>query len=96
MNRGKGSKLKSLLENWPSGTVFAASWLAKQGIEDDLLAIYRKSGWVKAVGRGAVARAGDRVDWTGGVYSLQEQLRLPIHIGGKTALEMQGACRFRW
>lgn len=94
MNRGKGSKLKSLLENWPSGAVFAASWLAKQGVEDDLLAIYRKSGWVKAVGRGAAARAGDRVDWTGGVYALQEQLRLPVHIGGKTALEMQGYAHF--
>src|SRR5579863_1280398 len=94
MSRERVSKLKFLLENWPGGTVYAAAWLAKHGIGDDLLAQYRKSGWVKAVGNGAVARAGDRIEWTGGVYALQEQLRLPIHIGGKTALEMQGYAHF--
>ena len=44
--------------------------------------------------RNSGARAGDRVDWIGGVYALQQQLRLPIHIGGKTALEMQGYAHF--
>ena len=37
---------------------------------------------------------GDKVDWTGGLYAIQEQLGLLIHIGGKTALEMHGYAHF--
>lgn len=30
----------------------------------------------------------------GGLYALQEQLGLPVHAGGKTALSMQGYAHF--
>lgn len=94
MSREKGAKLNSLVRDWPDGAVYAAAWLSKHGIGDDLLAKYRASGWVKSVGRGAVSRSGNKIDWTGGVYALQQQLHLPVHIGGKTALEMKGFAHF--
>lgn len=31
------------------------------------------------VGRGAYAKAGDKIEWTGGLYAIQEQMKLPIH-----------------
>lgn len=34
------------------------------------------------------------MDWTGGLYALQSQLGIPVHVGGKTALEMQGYGHF--
>jgi Transcriptional regulator, AbiEi antitoxin, Type IV TA system/Transcriptional regulator, AbiEi antitoxin N-terminal domain len=49
---------------------------------------------VQRVGRGAYAKAGDKVEWTGGLHAIQEQLGLPIHAGGKTALQMQGYAHF--
>jgi hypothetical protein len=52
---------------------------------------YRNSGWLISVGHGAVARADDiEVRWPGGLYALQEQLDLPIHPGGLTALALRG------
>jgi hypothetical protein len=39
-------------------------------------------------------RAGDRITWQGGVYALQEGLKLKIHIGGVTALEELGSAHF--
>lgn len=84
------TKINYLFRCWPKDTIATASWLLNQGITRDLLAYYRKSGWVKSAGRGVVIRNGDRADWPGGIYALQEQLNLPIHPGGKTALTMHG------
>ena len=74
--------------------MFSCYYLTTQGFSLDLIKRYRKSGWLKAVGRGAVARASDEIDWTGGLYAIQEQLKFPIFPGAKTALELQGSAHF--
>jgi hypothetical protein len=84
------TKINQLLQKWPKDTIATASWLREQGVPRDLLSYYRRSGWMSGFGRGAVVKSGDHADWTGGIYALQEQLRLPIHPGGKTALTLQG------
>ena len=55
---------------------------------------YKNSGWLEPFGRGAYIRAGDKVDWPGALYTLQKQLRLPVHAGGKTALERKGYAHY--
>jgi hypothetical protein len=94
MRRGNGSKLNYILTHWPAQAVFACSWLYEQGFGYALLAKYRKSGWLTSVGHGAVARAGDSVEWAGGLYAVQSQLNLPIHVGGKSALLLKGFGHF--
>jgi hypothetical protein len=88
------TKINQILKKLPKDTVAAASWLREQGIPRDLLSYYRRSGWMTGFGRGAVVKSGDKADWPGGVYALQEQLHLPIHPGGKTALTLQGFGHF--
>lgn len=88
------SKINQLLKIWPSGAVAVLPWLEKQGVYQQLVHEYEKTSWVRRVGRGAYARAGDKVEWTGGLYAIQEQMGLPIHAGGKTALHMQGYAHF--
>lgn len=90
----KGTKLKTLLTTWPQGTVFLSSVLKGRGIGYDLQMQYRKSGWIQSIGQGAVVRTGDNVSWQGGVYALQTQAKLPLHVGGKTALSMYGLAHF--
>jgi hypothetical protein len=68
--------------------------LKPQGYSDFLLYHYKKSGWLIGLGRGAFAKAGDSVDWRGGLYALQEQLKLSVHLGGKSALAYQGSAHF--
>lgn len=92
--REKGSKIQRLLANWPSGTVLTSAALKERGYADFLVYHYRQAGWVVEVGRGAIARAGDAVDWRGGLAALQEQLELPVHLGAKSALSYQGAAHF--
>jgi len=89
-----GSKINQLLKAWPAGTVAVLPWLEKQGVYQQLVHEYEKTAWLRRMGHGAYAKAGDQVEWTGGLYAMQEQLKLPIHVGGKTALQMQGYAHF--
>lgn len=88
------TKLNCLLRAWPQGTVAVSRWLEEQGAYQQLLHEYGKSGWIERIGQGAHMRAGDTVEWTGGLYALQKHLKLPVHAGAKTALQMQGYAHF--
>jgi len=87
-------KLNEVLQSWPSGTVAVQTWFDQKKIVRQLSQKYVKGGWVEKIGPGAYIRAGDKVDWRGGVYALQQGLGLPIHVGGKTALELMGRSHF--
>ena len=94
MTQRNATKINQLLKTWPRGTVAASSFLNKEGFRYDLLARYKEGKWLESFGRGAFVLPGDRVEWPGAVYSLQEQLHLNIHPGGKTALELKGYAHY--
>jgi hypothetical protein len=83
-------KLKKLLDLHVSGTIILASWLEANGFSYDLQQRYRKSGWLESVGVGAFKRPNETVTWQGALYSIQQQAKLPVYIGGLTALSMLG------
>ncbi len=85
------SKINHLLQIWPNGTVALSSWLKEQEISTQLQERYHKSGWIEPIGRGAFKRTGDNISWRGGLYAIQKQVNLPIHVGGLTAIVMQGS-----
>lgn len=87
-------KIKRLLDLHSPGTVLLPSWLEARGISRDLQAYYRRSGWLEAVGVGALKRPHEELTWQGGVHSLQIQAQLPVHIGAITALSMQGLAHY--
>jgi len=94
MTSGQSSKINQLLKKWPSGAVAVLPWLERQGVYQQLVHEYTKTSWLRRVGQGAYAREGDKVEWTGGLYAIQEQMKLPVHVGGKTALQMHGYAHF--
>jgi hypothetical protein len=69
-------------------------WLEENGISRQLQQSYLKTGWLESIGHGAFKRAGDSVDWLGGLYAIQTQVGLDVHIGGRTALSMQGQAHY--
>jgi hypothetical protein len=68
--------------------------LEKLGISRQLARKYLASGWLIQFGRGVFTRPGDRVDWLGGVYALQSQLEMKVHVGGLTALSLRGMAHY--
>ncbi len=71
-----------------------ASYLKTLGITPELLYTYKRSHWIEPLGKGAYMLSGDTVEWTGAVYTLQSQLAINVHVGGKTALEMKGYAHY--
>src|SRR3989338_5584121 len=88
------SKINYLLQCHLPGTLLVQAWLEKQGYNRQLIQKYVDSGWLKRLAHGAFARPNDPVSWGGAVYALQKELLLPVHVGGKTALQQQGHGHF--
>lgn len=84
------NKLNQLLSEWPTGQVYTTTCLRQKGYSDQQLKNYLKANWVKRIGVGAYKKTNDHVEWSAGLSAIQKQLRLPIHIGGKSALSLLG------
>lgn len=87
-------KINHLLSNWPDGVVYTSRWLTAHGYSLQLIKRYELSGWIRRLGQGAYLKLSDKAKLSGAVYSLQEQLRLLIHIGGVSALELSGLAQY--
>jgi Transcriptional regulator, AbiEi antitoxin, Type IV TA system/Transcriptional regulator, AbiEi antitoxin N-terminal domain len=94
MGTEKKTKINRLIDEWTVGAPSTTSFLASSGFSRDLLVKYKNSGWLEPFGRGAYIRSGDKVVWPGALYTLQTQLGLPVHAGGKTALERKGYAHY--
>lgn len=90
MKVSRSEKLRSLLDAWEPHTVATSAHLKTLGLTAQDLQNYTSSQWLVSLGRGAFKRPMETVTWQGALYSLQSQLKLPIHVGALTALEMTG------
>ena len=78
------------MSSFPKGLALTSNHLKEQGFDAQLLARYKRSRWLEPLGNGAYQRHGDKVDWQGGLAALQQQLKLSVHCGARTALDLQG------
>ena len=88
------TKINSLIQSLPKGSVLLPSWLLSQGYSYELQQSYRKSNWLKSIGKGAMLKSGDPLVLTGALSALQNVENLNIHIGGRSALELQGLAHY--
>ena len=86
----KGTKINQLLQQLPSNVVLLSAWLKTKGCSYELQQRYRESDWLMTIGQGAMVRSGQKLLLKGALYALQQQAGMKIHIGGRTALGMQG------
>ncbi len=88
------SKINSLMANWPNHTVAITRFFKEMNISNQLLAIYKKNKWIKAIGRGAYVKYDDKAHYKGAIYALQKHDLMTIHPGGKTALSLLGKSHY--
>lgn len=72
----------------------SASWLSERGYYRQLLDHYVKAGWLESPAHGVYRRPAAALKWQQVVASLQNVLDLPVHVGGITALELDGYAHF--
>jgi len=87
-------KLNHLLQALPRGSVVTSARLRDLAVSPQLAKRYVDNGWLVRLGKGAFARAGDRIEWLGGLYALQTQLCRTVRVGARTALELQAKRQF--
>jgi len=88
------SKLKWLEREVPEGLIVTAGWLTRHGYPSPLRHRYLSSGWLEQPARGVFRRKRGDLRWEEVVISLQTLLEIPVVIGGRTALELQGYAHF--
>lgn len=95
MGEPKYKKLNQLDEELPEGLLVDAAWLERRGYYGSLRRKYVVSGWLEQPARGVYWRPrGSTLSWEQVVVSLQALLRLPVSVGGRTALEWQGYAHY--
>lgn len=84
------SKINKILAKWLSGDVHTLRWFERHGVSQRVAYGYSKSGALRKIGPGVFSLPDDKLDWRGAVRALQEELLAPVHVGGRSALELQG------
>jgi hypothetical protein len=95
-------KLNWLQRSLPEGLLADAAWLEKNGYSGSLRNKYVTNGWLDRVARGVYRRPAPQfgpqaekgVSWESVVISLQNLLKAPFAVGGRTALEVQGFAHY--
>jgi hypothetical protein len=96
MSGQEHKKLKHLLGSVPPGFLVDSAWLEKNGIGRRSSYAYVKRGWLERLARGVFRRPAPNtdqptsIDWKSVVLSLQHIMHYPVHVGGMTALALQG------
>ena len=88
------TKINSLIQSLPRNSVLLPSWLLSQGYSYELQQSYRKTGWLKSIGKGAMLKSSDTFVLAGALSALQIVENLNIHIGGRSSLELQGFAHY--
>ncbi len=86
--------LPNLYKKLPEGVVASSAWLEGAGYSRQLVYKYVHSHWLDKLGRGAYMRAGSILSWQGVVVGLQKLLTLNVHVGGLSALNLQGLSHY--
>jgi len=94
MARKNASKINLLIKQAPNGVLLSTQWLKEHGVTAKLAWWYVHAGWLEKVASKLYKRSSKTVAWYDVVSVLQQQLKLPLHIGGKTALQFLGKSHY--
>ena len=94
MAERKEQKINRLLRRLPEGLLVDAAWLGANGFSRSLLSQYVDGRWLERPARGVYRRPRGPLSWEQVVISLQAILDLPVSVGGRTALELQGYAHY--
>lgn len=83
-------KLNLLLAELGDTRLISSRWLRAHGYSNSLVARYVSSGWLVSPARGVYMRKGGYLQWEGVVRSLQIGEGMPLHVGGRYALSLEG------
>ena len=94
MSLEKDTKIKNVMRLVHKKGVVTAVYLRRYGVSYQSMLKYRRSNWLRSLGNGAFCESGDVPSIDVALAALVEQLALPLHVGGKTALAQRGILQY--
>lgn len=94
MEKNHNTRLNQVILSIPHGAIVTADWLETHNVSHKLAWYYVESKWLERVGEKVYKRPNDIIEWPGVVNALQLQLRMPVHISGKSALFLSGRAHY--
>ena len=88
------TNINSVLQRFPPGALYFASWLNQNGISYSLQRHYRNSQWFTAIGDGVMYRTGEKPTLFSALSCFNSQLGKKFHIGAVSALEIRGLAHY--
>lgn len=88
------SKLNQLTHQLPEGLLVDAAWLERKGYSRSLRSHYVSAGWLEQPANRVYRRGHRPLTWEFVVISMQTLLELPLVLGGRTALQVQGMSHY--
>lgn len=76
------------------GEVVTPERLRALGVSARMTTYLKNLGVLSSLGVGAYVRGRENPSFASAIQALTQQLKLPLHIGGKTALEIQGVSQY--
>lgn len=94
MGKQNARKLNQLEHLLPEGLLVDAAWLEQHGYYGSLRKKYVDYGWLEQPTYRVYRRPRGTVRWEQVVISLQTLLEVPVIVGGRTALDLQGQAHY--
>jgi hypothetical protein len=91
---GRKTKRLNLERELPEGLLVDAAWLGRRHYSRQLWHHYAATGVLEQLAPRVFRRPRGLLTWQQVVISLQTQLQLPLVVGGRTALELQGYAHY--
>lgn len=89
-----GSKINQLSRQLPEGLLVDAAWMERNGYSRSLRSHYVSAGWLDQPAHRVYRRGRGPLSWEFVVISLQTLLGIPLIVGGRTALQVQGVSHY--
>lgn len=83
-------KINQIISEWRDGDIHGLEWLRDRGVSQRLAYKYFESGYLRKIASGVFIKNKDKLNPFAVVRYLQEELKLSLHISGKSSLELQG------
>jgi len=98
MDARRSSRLNRLLRSLPEGFPADSAWLQAQGLTRSSIRDYVERGWLERIAPRLYRRPSQltktSLRWDVVVLSLQQVMHKPLHVGGRTAVELAGYAHY--
>jgi hypothetical protein len=98
MDAQRSSRLNRLLLSLPESFLADSAWLQDQGLSRSSIRDYVQRGWLERIAPRVYRRPSQPnkaiLRWDVVVLSLQQIMHKPVHVGGRTAVELSGYAHY--